>query len=64
MGVYLGLQEELAAWLKPQVEALAHGVRFSGKYPNDTPSQLMTAWGCRCNSSGSTCKGLYLELEI
>ena len=30
MGVYLGLQEELAAWLKPQMEAWAHGVRVLG----------------------------------
>ena len=27
LGAYLGLQVELEAWVKPQVEALSHGVR-------------------------------------
>ena len=27
LGAYLGPQEELEAWIKPQVEAWAHGVR-------------------------------------
>ena len=31
LGAYLGLQEELETWVKPQVEAWAHGVRFLGK---------------------------------
>ena len=31
LGAYLGLQEELATWVKPQVEARAHGVRVLGK---------------------------------
>ena len=31
LGAYLGTQEELAAWVKPQVEAWAHGVLVLGK---------------------------------
>ena len=31
LGAYLGPQEELAAWVKPQVEEWAHGVRVIGK---------------------------------
>ena len=31
LGDYLGLQEELEAWVKPQVEAWAHGVIVLGK---------------------------------
>ena len=31
LGVYLGSQEELEAWVKPQVEAWAHRVRVLGK---------------------------------
>ena len=43
LGAYLGPQEELEAWAKPQVEEWAHGVRVLGKYPDDTPSWLMPA---------------------
>ena len=31
LGAYLGLQQELEVWVKPQVEAWAHRVRFLGK---------------------------------
>ena len=31
LGAYLGPQAELEAWVKPQVEAWAHGVRVLGK---------------------------------
>ena len=31
LGAYLGPQKELEAWVKPQVEAWAHGVRFLAK---------------------------------
>ena len=31
LGAYLGSQEELEAWVKPQVEAWTHGVRVLGK---------------------------------
>ena len=38
LGAYLGPQEELETWVKPQVEAWAHGVRFLGKIsPSVTP---------------------------
>ena len=44
LGAYLGPQEELAAWVKPQVEAWAHKVRALGKYPDNTPIQIIPAW--------------------
>ena len=31
LGAYLGPQKELETWVKPQVEAWAHGVRVLGK---------------------------------
>ena len=31
LGVYLGSQDQLEAWVKPQVEAWVHGVRVLGK---------------------------------
>ena len=31
LGAYLGPRDQLDAWIKPQVEAWAHGVRFLGK---------------------------------
>ena len=31
LGAYLGLQAELEAWVKPQVEAWAHGVKVLAK---------------------------------
>ena len=31
LGAYLGPQEELEAWVKPQVEAWAHGVKVLAK---------------------------------
>ena len=34
---YLGLQAELEAWVKPQVEAWAHGVRVLGKISRRHP---------------------------
>ena len=37
LGAYLGLQEELEAWVKPQVEAWAHGVRVLGKITRRHP---------------------------
>ena len=33
----MGHQEEFAAWVKPQVEAWAHGVRVLGKIPRRHP---------------------------
>ena len=37
LGAYLGLQEELEAWVKPQVEAWAHGVRVLSKIARRHP---------------------------
>ena len=37
LGAYLGPQEELEAWLKPQVEAWSHGVRVLGKIAQQHP---------------------------
>ena len=30
LGAYIGPQEEIGEWVKPQVEAWSHGVRFLG----------------------------------
>ena len=37
LGAYLGPQEELEAWVKPQVEAWAHWVRVLGKIARRNP---------------------------
>ena len=37
LGAYLGPQEELAEWVKPQAEAWAHGVRVLGKIDRQDP---------------------------
>ena len=37
LGYYLGPQEELAAWVKPKVEAWAHWVRVLGKISRRHP---------------------------
>ena len=37
LGSYLGLQKALEAWVKPQVEAWAHGVRVLGKIARRHP---------------------------
>ena len=37
LGAYIGPQEELAAWVKPQVEAWAHGVRGFSKISRRNP---------------------------
>ena len=37
LGVYLGPEEELAVWVKPQAEACARGVRVLGKIARQQP---------------------------
>ena len=37
LGAYLGPQKALEAWVKPQVEAWSHGVRFFGKISQHHP---------------------------
>ena len=37
LGSYLGLQKDLEAWVKPQVEAWAYGVRVFGKISQRHP---------------------------
>ena len=37
LGAYLGPQEELVAWVKPQLEAWVHGVRALGKIAQRRP---------------------------
>ena len=37
LGAYLVPQAELEAWVKPQVEALAHGIRVLGKISRRHP---------------------------
>ena len=64
LGAYLGPQAELEAWVKPQMEAWAHGVRELDKRARRPPSRFTRAWECRCNWSGSTFKGLSPELAL
>ena len=64
LGAYLGLQEELVAWVKPHVEALAHGVSVLGNIAQRNSIWLIPDWECRCNSSGSTCKRMSPELAF
>ena len=45
LGAYLGLQEELVAWVKPQVEAWAHGVRVFGKIARRHPQSAYARLG-------------------
>ena len=42
LGAYLGLQEELEAWVKPQGEVWAHGVRVLGKIARLHPQLAYT----------------------
>ena len=37
LGAYLGPRDQLEAWVKPQVEAWAHGVRVLGKISRGHP---------------------------
>ena len=41
LGAYLGPQKELEAWVKPQVEAWAHGVIVLAKYTDGSPSRII-----------------------
>ena len=45
LGAYLGPQEELEAWVKPQVEVWSHGVRLLDKnIPTAPPVGLCRLW--------------------
>ena len=45
LGAYLGPQEELEAWVKPQVEAWAHGVMVLGKISQQHPQLAYAGLG-------------------
>ena len=45
LGAYLGPQKELEAWVKPQVEAWAHGVRVFGKISQQHPQSEYAGLG-------------------
>ena len=45
LGAYLGPPDQLEAWLKPQVEAWAHGVRFLVKIARRHPQSAYTGLG-------------------
>ena len=45
LGAYLSPQEELEAWVKPQVEAWAHGVIVLGKISRRHPQSAYTGLG-------------------
>ena len=45
LGAYLGPQEELEAWVKPQVEAWAHGVRVLDNIDRQHPQSAYAGLG-------------------
>ena len=45
LGAYLGPQGELEVWVKPQVEAWAHGVRVLGKIDRRHPQSAYARLG-------------------
>ena len=45
LGAYLGLQAELEAWVKPQVEAWAHGVKVLVKIFRRHPQSAYAGLG-------------------
>ena len=45
LGAYLGLQEELEVWVKPQVEAWAHGFRVLSKISRRHPQSAHASLG-------------------
>ena len=45
LGAYQGPQVELEAWVKPQVEAWAHGVRVLAKISRQHPHSAYTSLG-------------------
>ena len=50
LGAYLGLQEELEAWVKPQVEAWAHGVSILAKISQRQPQSAYASLGMSLQS--------------
>ena len=50
LGAYLGPQEELEAWVKPQVEAWAHGVRVLAKISRRHPQLAYSGLGMSLQS--------------
>ena len=45
LGAYLGPRDQLEAWVKPQVEAWAHGVRVLGKIARRHPQSAYAGLG-------------------
>ena len=45
LGAYLGPLKELEAWVKPQVEAWAHGITFLGKIAQQRPQYAYAGLG-------------------
>ena len=45
LGAYLGPQAELEAWVKPQVEAWAHGVKVLAKISHRHPQSAYSGLG-------------------
>ena len=45
LGAYLVPQEELEAWVKPQMETWAHGVRFLGQISQRHPQSAYAGLG-------------------
>ena len=49
---YMGPQEELAAWVKPQGESWAHGVRILGKIDRRYPQSVYSGLGMTLKLEG------------
>ena len=45
LGAYLGPRDQLEAWVRPQVESWAHGVRFLGKIAQRHPQSDYSGLG-------------------
>ena len=59
LGAYLGPQAELEEWVKPQVEAWAHGVRVLAKISRWHPQSAYTGLGMSLQS-----KWQYLQRTV
>ena len=61
LGAYIGPHEELEAWVKPQVEAWAHGDRFLGQIARRHPQSEYASLGMLLQLEWQYLQGLPLE---
>ena len=57
LGAYLGPQAELEAWVKPQVEAWANGVKVLAKIHRRHPQSAYAGLGMLLQSEGQSFEG-------